>query len=126
MHSLPLTIKEAVVIPGRSRGRRIGIPTLNIDLRAIPKELEHGIYACWITVNGKRLMGAMHYGPRPVFKDSETFEVHVLDAALAESPKTVDIEIVARIRDVENFASTEALKETIAADIAAVRAILKT
>lgn len=121
----PIRITAAPIVSGASRGRRIGIPTLNIDLSVIPKELQHGIYACWIRIGDKQYRGAMHYGPRPVFQDSETFEVHVLDAVLNESPETVDIDIVARIRDVQNLESIEALKKAIAADIEAVRAMLK-
>lgn len=121
----PLRIAAAPVVPGASRGRRIGIPTINVELSIIPKKLRHGIYACWILWNGKKYPGALHYGPRLVFNDSETCEVHVLDAIIDQTPKTVDIEIIARIRDVRNFKSTEALKQAIAADIEATRAILK-
>ncbi len=66
----------------------------------------------------------MHYGLRPVFKDTGTLEVHVLDAAIEELPATADIDIVGRIRDVQDFPSTETLQSAIAADILAVRAML--
>ena len=119
-----ILIAGAAVVSGSARGRRIGIPTLNIELSSAPKELSHGIYACFISLGGKKYRGAMHYGPRPVFKDTETFEVHVLDAVIDEPPSTIDLEVIAKIRDVKDFPSTEALKEAIAADIAATRAML--
>lgn len=121
----PIVIPGAAIVSGASRGQRVGIPTLNIELAAIPKELEHGIYACWISFGDKRFQGALHYGPRPVFRDSETCEVHVLDATIDETPKIVDVEIVARIRDVQDFESVAAFKEAIENDIEAVRGILK-
>ncbi len=119
-----IVISKATIVSGAGRGRRIGIPTLNIELSSAPKELTQGIYACWIILDGTRYKGAMHFGPRPVFKDSETLEVHVIDEAIAETPKTTDVEIVARIRGVENFPSVEALIEAIQSDIDASRAIL--
>ena len=120
----PLYIKAARVISGSARGRTIGIPTLNIELSSAPEELERGIYACFITFGGKKFKGAMHYGQRPVFRDSDSLEVHVLDAVIDTAPRIVDIEIVSRIRDVQNFPDVETLKKAIATDIAATRAIL--
>ncbi len=120
----PLTIKSIKTVSGRARGRHLGTPTINIDLSSVPRELEHGIYACWIDIAGTKMMGAMHYGPRPAFADDVALEVHVLDQSIETLPKTVSLEIVAKIRDVQNFESVAALQAAIAADIAAVRAIL--
>ncbi len=66
----------------------------------------------------------MHFGPRPVFKDSGSFEVHILDAEPKKIPETVDLQIIARIRDVSDFPSPEALVERIQQDIAETRGIL--
>lgn len=120
----PVVMKNAVVVHGAGRGRRMGIPTLNMELSSAPKDFQHGIYACWIMVDGKKLMGAMHYGLRPAFKDSETLEVHVIDALIDKAPDTVDLIVVARIRDVEDFPDAEALIRKINDDIKAVRGIL--
>ncbi len=120
-----IVMKGSKVVSGRSRGRRLGIPTINIDLSCVPKELKHGIYACWIWLNGKKHMGSIHYGLRPVFNDSETFEVHVLDTLIEVAPACVDILIVSRIRDIRNFDGPEGLKSAIAADIQATRAMLQ-
>ncbi len=121
----PIKLVQAPVVQGRSRGRRIGIPTINVEPSAAPKELSHGIYACWITVSGKRYRGAMHFGPRPAFDDTETLEVHILDELITEVPKTVDLEVVKRLRDVENFSNTKELVARINQDISETRAILE-
>ncbi len=99
------------------------IPTINFD-RSLAKGLEHGVYAAWVTVDGKEYMGVLHFGPRPVFKDSASFEVHVLDATFQELPSTVDLEVVQKIREVEDFSDAEALKMRILKDIEETRAIL--
>ena len=102
----------------------MGIPTINIDLAAVPPAFGHGIYACRISFAGRKYMGALHYGPRPVFKDTVSFEVHVIDETLPELPLSVDLEIVGRIRDVANFADAEALATRIRQDVEETRAML--
>lgn len=125
-HRLPeaILIRNATVVSGRGRGRAIGVPTINVELTSVPPELERGIYACRITLEGKRYPGALHYGPRPVFRDTETMEIHIIDTDVKDIPKTVDLEIVGFIRGVENFPDVEALKEAIRSDISASRAML--
>ncbi len=120
----PVIIKNGRVISGAGRGGNLGIPTINIDLSDIPTSLEHGIYACRITLAGKTYKGAMHYGLRPVFKDTEAFEVHIIDASVDFVPTTVDIEIVGYIRPVQDFPNPEVLIHRIQKDIEAARAML--
>lgn len=69
-------------------------------------------------------MGAMHYGPRPVFKASDSLEIHVIDFEVPRSPETADLTVVARLRDIKNFPGPEELKAAIKTDIEQVRAIL--
>ena len=118
-----MVLKNLKTVTGASRGRRMEIPTINID-PTLAKDLLHGVYAAWVTIAGKKYMGALHVGPRPVFKDSVSFEVHVLDADFANLPETVDLAVIEKIRDIEDFPSVEALKERIAGDIRETRAIL--
>ncbi len=120
----PIVIYNAATISGAGRGKGLGIPTINIDLAAVPLDLEHGIYACWITLDDKKYMGAMHYGPRPVFKDSIAFEVHIIGETVLSVPETVDVEIVGYIRAVANFRSAEALVVQIDDDVRIARGML--
>ncbi|OGJ62133.1 hypothetical protein A3J34_01735 [Candidatus Peribacteria bacterium RIFCSPLOWO2_02_FULL_51_10] len=120
----PVIIGNAKVIKGAGRGRRMDIPTLNLDIAAVPRDLAHGIYACEIAFQKRRFMGAMHFGPRPVFDAPESFEIHVLDWKGEKPPQKVDLRIVARIREIKNFSDVVLLKAAIAEDIQAVRAIL--
>lgn len=121
----PIHFSNMQTIVGRSRGRAIGTPTINLDFSLLPDDFQHGIYACWITLGEKKFAGAMHYGPRPVFQDDVALEVHVLDALIEHVPATVDLEIAERIRDVQNFPSVQALQAAIASDIDAARGILR-
>ncbi len=67
----------------------------------------------------------MHYGPRPVFHDTKSCEVHLIDRALPSPPDKVTVEVVGRIRDVEDFASAELLKEAMQQDIVKAKILLK-
>jgi riboflavin kinase / FMN adenylyltransferase len=120
----PIILHGVRIITGRGRGKNLGIPTINIDLAAAPPELVNGIYACWITLSGKKYRGAMHYGPRPVFKDTDTFEVHIIDETVDSVPETADLEIVGYIRAVQDFETPEALVERIQKDIEEARGML--
>lgn len=120
-----VTIRDAKTVPGRGRGKGLGIPTINIDLEAVPRDLSHGIYACRITLFGKTYKGAMHYGPRLVFKDTTAFEVHIIDDIVEKVSETADIEIVGYIRPVLDFPSPDALIDRIQQDIKEARGMLE-
>lgn len=120
---LPLSF-SARVVSGAGRGKDLGAPTINLDLSQVPSSLEEGIYACMAVIDGKSLQAAMHYGPRPVFKDSLSCEVHLLDVTLEHAPETLEVEVVAYLREVRDFPTPEDLMTQIADDILKTRAIL--
>ena len=115
---------SAKTVHGEQRGRALGYPTINVSLSDVPTTLAHGIYAGWSDVNGVRYRAAVHYGPRPVFGAGVAFEIHLLDTVLDAFPASVSIELIERLRDVENFPDAESLKSAIADDVARTRAIL--
>jgi|TARA_B100002003_G_scaffold249345_1_gene285421 riboflavin kinase/FMN adenylyltransferase len=116
----------ASAISGAGRGKEYGIPTININLASVPEELEEGIYACFVEIEDDptRYMGAMHYGPRPVFQDSRACEIHLLDANLSSLPASATVSVVQYLREIKDFPSVDALKEQILDDIERCRAIL--
>ncbi len=120
----PVIIRDAKTVSGRGRGKGLGVPTINIDLAAVPDDLAHGIYACRITLDGTVYPGAMHYGPRPVFKDSDAFEVHIIEGTVEDVPETATVEIVGYIREVQDFASPAELVARIQKDIVEARGML--
>jgi riboflavin kinase/FMN adenylyltransferase len=125
------------VIKGSGRGKELGIPTLNLDLKDIPEELKEGIYAVWVIDHTAKsqitnlksqndLPAVMHYGERPVFKDTKSCEVHFLQGQEMRSDErnTLNVHVVERIRDVQDFDNAEALKRQIASDIRKAKEIL--
>jgi riboflavin kinase/FMN adenylyltransferase len=115
------------VTHGDGRGRRINIPTANIDypgLKAIPA---NGIYACWIWVGGERHMAATNIGVNPTFtpdKETRTVEPHILDFDRQIYGEEVKLEFVMRLRDEQKFSSVDALIAQIHADIQRTREII--
>ncbi len=125
MNLQPTISFRALVISGAGRGRKIGTPTLNLALSDVPSPLKHGIYACLIrwSPENRCFAGAMHFGPRPVFNDDTACEIYVLDQIIEHAPATVDVEVLARLRDVENFPTPAALQQQIARDVTDTRVI---
>ena len=116
------------VIHCDGRGRRINIPTANIDYpkqKAIPA---FGIYACWAWLEDERFMAATNIGINPTFtpdKQTPNVEPHILDFNRDIYGKEVKLEFVARLRDELKFDSVDALVKQIHADIAHTREILR-
>ena len=99
---------------------------------AVPEgfDLADGIYAVWITVEGTRFRGAMHWGSIPTFDENEkSLEVFIIgldDRGLAHADVShVGVEPVERIRDVIKFDSVDALTRQMEKDVVSVRGILK-
>ena len=115
---------KAPVVRGSGRGKKLEVPTLNFERTAAPQGLSDGIYACFVNVEGKIFPGVMHFGPRPVFQDSASCEIHIIDAAILNPPTHVEIEVIMKLRDVQDFPGPEALVEQMRTDIVDARAIL--
>jgi riboflavin kinase/FMN adenylyltransferase len=116
------------VTRGAGRGRTIGVPTINLPVpdgrKLLPPD---GVYAVWVTVEGGgRVGGMMNQGPRPTFGVAERgLEVHLFDFAGELYGETVVVEWVHRLRDVQAFASREALVEQLGRDAVAARDCLE-
>src|SRR6266487_61232 len=124
---------RAAVERGAGRGRTIGVPTINLT-PPDPRKLlpPDGVYAVWVRLPGDgeggravRYGGMMNQGPRPTFGvTARALEVHLFDFAGELYGETVTVEWVRRLRDVQTFASREALVEQLGRDAVAARAIL--
>lgn len=120
---LPVTF-SARVVSGRGRGKTIGVPTLNLNLADVPSGLNEGIYACRVSWGSQHADAAMHLGPRPVFQDSSTCELYLLDRVLKTSPPMLTVAVIAFLRPVRDFPTVEALTLQIEDDVRRVRGIL--
>lgn len=123
---------RGTVVRGAGRGRTIGIPTINLAPPDARKLLPpDGVYAVQVTIgkretgSGKSFGGMMNQGPRPTFgEQARTLEIHLFGFDGELYGETVNVEWVRRLRDVQTFASREALVAQLERDRQAARATL--
>ena len=115
-----------IVVRGDGRGRRLGFPTANMRVSGEGKLVPApGIYACYAGVARRRLLGALHIGPRPSFPGADpSVEVHLLDFDGVLYGHEVRLELAEYLRPVVAFDTVEALREQMKADVARVRRLL--
>ncbi len=133
-------------VRGAGRGSLMGFPTINVEVPWLSQEtLGYGVYAAWVTFGrglagrggrtervrspagqpGQRFAGAMHWGPRPTFKEATPqLEIFLLDFEGEVYGQELTVEVEKKIRDVRSFASQEELKSQIASDVLCVRSAL--
>jgi riboflavin kinase / FMN adenylyltransferase len=113
----PYTV-SGLVGHGDGRGRRLGVPTVNLT-DVPPQKLlpPDGIYAVEVEWRGGRTGGMMHQGPRPTFADGRrTLEANLFDFEGDLYGEWVRITWVKRLRDVERFTSVEQLQHQMERD----------
>ncbi|MGD8496031.1 MAG: bifunctional riboflavin kinase/FAD synthetase [Gemmatimonadales bacterium] len=95
------------VVHGMGRGRDLGFPTANIEAPGGRKLLPlEGIYAVRASLRDEIRNGLLHLGPRPTFAGSPpSIELYLLDFDRDIYGERVQIDFLARLRDVEPFAS---------------------
>ena len=115
---------------GAGRGRTIGVPTINLAA-ADPRKLlpPDGVYAVRVGLGGegagRAYGGMMNQGARPTFGvHARGLEIHLFDFTGDLYGVTVTVEWIRRLRNVQTFASRQALVDQIERDALAARAIL--
>jgi len=119
---------EGIVVKGEGRGRTIGYPTANLELKdryVIPRQ---GVYAVKAADGSRSYDGVMNIGVKPTFHYGEeqppTLEVHLFDCDENLYGRTLLVEFVAFLRPEMRFPSVDALIEQIARDAERARQIL--
>ena len=116
---------EGKVITSEKRGRVLGFPTANLDIKPQQALPENGIYATIAQVEGGHFPSATNVGVRPTFcTGEETVETHLLNYKGNLYGKDMRVEFVQKLRDEQRFSSSEELKTQIEKDIREVEAIL--
>lgn len=111
------------VLHGQKLARQLGWPTANVQLKRRRVPLT-GVYLVSAMVDGRPWPGVANIGVRPsVAGDGRPhLEIHLLDFAGDLYGRRLTVEFHQKLRDEQRFASLEALKSAIDADVAAARA----
>lgn len=106
------------VVHGAKRGRQLGYPTANVNMRHERPALT-GVYA--VKLDGLNAVANLGLRPTIAGVPKLSLEVHVLDFAGDLYDKHVHVEFVHKIRDEMKFDGLDALKAQIAADVTVAR-----
>jgi len=111
------------VLHGQKLARQLGCPTANVQLKRRRVPLT-GVYLVSAQIDGEIWPGVANIGVRPtVAGDGRAhLEVHLLDFAGDLYDRRLTVAFHHKLRDEQRFASLEALKSAIDADVAAARA----
>jgi len=104
------------IVPGEGLGRRFLFPTLNMETgnEIIPRT---GVYVTLSTLDGKQCPSITNIGTRPTVSGKGiTIETHVLERELLETPDSMRLAFLRRLRDEQKFDSVEALRAQIGRD----------
>jgi riboflavin kinase/FMN adenylyltransferase len=114
---------RGMVTHGAGRGAKIGFPTANLD--AIDTLLPaQGVYAGRAWVNGESWPAAVHLGPSPTFGDAVVrVEVHLIGQSEPLYGQPLEVDFLARLRDIRPFESPEALVKQLTDDIDRVKRV---
>jgi riboflavin kinase/FMN adenylyltransferase len=129
-HLLAPPLLRGLVVHGDQRGRELGFPTANLAFDYHPALPALGIYLGRVAVP-ERAVGPGHpalvsVGVRPTFHDDGRVlvEVYLLDWDGDLYGTSLEVELMARLRDEQRFDSTDALVQQMRRDEADARASL--
>lgn len=112
---------RGLVAVGDRRGAGLGFPTANLV------EVESfcpppGVYAGRVNIKGRVFPAACNLGPNPTFEvHGVKVEVHLVGFEGDLYGQSLEVEFLARLRDVRKFSGPEELKARLALDVAETR-----
>ncbi len=115
---------RGMVTHGAGRGSHIGFPTANLE--AIDTLLPAvGVYAGRACLGNQAFPAAINIGPNPTFGEHALkVEVHIIDREVALYGEPLEIEFLAKLRDVTPFASKDQLVQQLNQDIKQARDVI--
>jgi riboflavin kinase/FMN adenylyltransferase len=116
---------RGMVTHGAGRGAKLGFPTANIA--AIDTLLPAaGVYAGRAVVGNLVRPAAINLGPNPTFGEQTVkVEAHLLDFHGPLYGEPIEVDFLARLRDIQKFASVDQLKEQLSRDLAHTRDVFQ-
>lgn len=105
----------AEIIDGFGRGKRIGLPTINLN--RIDLDIDYGVYLVEADIGNSIYKGLLHFGPRETFAEPPSLELFIKGYILDIRKKRVKIKIIRKIREIKKFANINELKEQVNRDL---------
>lgn len=113
------------VVVGAQRGRELGFPTANLEVRPERAVPANGVYAVYASLGTERHTGVANVGIRPSFDNGHrVVETHILDFDRDIYGCDLVVEFVARLRDERRFDDINDLVDQIQLDCEQARLTL--
>ena len=113
------------VVSGDGRGRALGFPTANLEVKSEQALPSDGVYVTIAHVGNKLIPAVTNIGLRPTFEVSKrVVETYLLDCKAELLGQRFTIDLVDKLRDEKRFDSAEKLKSQIVRDVGQARQIL--
>jgi riboflavin kinase/FMN adenylyltransferase len=115
------------VVHGDELGRRLGIPTANLEVTGLVLP-PNGVYAAHASTGGRTFAAAVNVGLRPTLREPQPqmrVEAHLLDFDDNLYDQELELTFVEKIRHEQRFDSIAALQQQIRRDIARTRELLR-
>jgi riboflavin kinase / FMN adenylyltransferase len=109
------------VIRGHGRGRTMGVPTMNLDVRdqLVPAE---GVYVGRCRIDSTTYPAAVSIGTTPTFGDGRLqVEAHLIGFNGDLYDRAIEVELIDWVREQIRFQGVDRLKEQLARDFARVQ-----
>ncbi|HNS50472.1 MAG TPA: bifunctional riboflavin kinase/FAD synthetase [Anaerolineae bacterium] len=114
------------VVSGARRGRKLGFPTANLQVRPERALPANGVYAVYAVLGDVCYPAVANVGVRPSFDNGpRTLETHLLDYEDDIYGCDLKVEFVARLREERRFESPAALAAQVQRDLETARIILR-
>jgi len=116
---------RGTVVRGAGRGAKLGYPTANIaDVDTLLPGC--GIYAGRAFADGSTWPAAISLGPNPTFDEGNVkVEAHLIGYQGWLYDRTVEVDFLARLRDIKRFDSVAGLVAQMERDVSEVRRIVE-
>ncbi len=111
------------VIHGNGNGKKVGMPTANIDIKEVDTNIEYGVYGAIVYVKQKKYLGVCNIGNRPTIDDLKTIEVNIIDFDEDIYDQEIEIDLIMKLRDIKKFDNLNEVKKQVDKDIKKVREI---
>ncbi|MBI5465667.1 MAG: riboflavin kinase [Candidatus Kerfeldbacteria bacterium] len=121
-----MVIVKGQLTAGKGEGRLLGYPTANLKLEPSSLRPEEGVYACWVTRSGSPgpVAGILISGVYQEPGQTPRVEVYILDFSGDLYGVSLEVKVVAKLREVVRGVALTQLKQRIEQDIADTRKIL--
>lgn len=119
---------EGTVIEGAKRGREIGFPTANLNLKEDDKLVPcNGVYFVRIKHNNIYYFGVANIGLRPTFNNVKEpiTEVNIFDFNKNIYGNQLKVEFIKRLRNEKKFSSKKELEENIKLDVIKAKKLIE-